>query len=271
MRGAIGIAVEGRDGPAGMVAVFTPAPREWTADEVAFLHVVANVMGSAIERSAREAAALHRALHDPLTGLPNRDLFADRLELALARARRGAPRPAVLIADLDQFKLVNDSLGHQAGDELLRAVAPRLADAVRDDRHRGALRRRRVRRPAATASAASGTRSSWPQRLAAVLDEPVELASEPVYVSALVRGRVRRRRQRRRRRCCATPTRRSTAPRRAAAGAASSSTRRCARRRRPGSSSRPACAARSSADQLALHYQPVVDLRDGRDARRSRR
>ncbi|MDP9133633.1 MAG: PAS domain S-box protein, partial [Actinomycetota bacterium] len=132
MRSAMGIAVEGRDGPAGMIGVFTRAPRAWTQDESAFLHVVANVMGSAIERSAREAAAVHRALHDPLTGLPNRDLFADRLALALARARRGAPRPAVLIADLDQFKLVNDSLGHQAGDELLRAVAPRLAGAVRE-------------------------------------------------------------------------------------------------------------------------------------------
>ena len=132
MRGAIGIAVEGRDGPAGMIAVLTRSPRAWTADETAFLHVVANVIGSAIERTAREEAAVHRALHDPLTGLPNRDLFADRLELALARARRGAPHPAVLIADLDQFKLVNDSLGHQAGDELLRAVAPRFADAVRE-------------------------------------------------------------------------------------------------------------------------------------------
>ena len=89
-------------------------------------------MGSAIERGAREETAVHRSLHDPLTGLPNRELFADRLALTLARARRGGPPPAVLIADLDQFKLINDSLGHQAGDELLRAVAPRLASAVRD-------------------------------------------------------------------------------------------------------------------------------------------
>ena len=183
MRGAIGIAVEGRDGPAGMVAVLSRSSRAWTADETAFLHVVANVMGSAIERTAREEAALHRALHDPLTGLPNRDLFADRLELALARARRGAPHPAVLIADLDQFKLVNDSLGHQAGDELLRAVAPRFADAVRETDT--------VARFGGDEFVVlmDGVGSEdhaleLAQRLAAVLDEPVELASGPVYVSA---------------------------------------------------------------------------------------
>ena len=183
MRGAIGIAVEGRDGPAGMVAVLSRSSRAWTADESAFLHVVANVMGSAIERAAREEAAVHRALHDPLTGLPNRDLFADRLELALARARRGAPRPAVLIADLDQFKLVNDSLGHQAGDELLRAVAPRLADAVRETdtvaRFGGD---EFVVLCDGVGSEAHALELA--QRLAAVLDEPVELASGPVYVSA---------------------------------------------------------------------------------------
>ena len=80
---------------------------------------------------ALEEEVKHRALHDPLTGLPNRDLFADRLALTLARARRGGPLPAVLIADLDQFKLINDSMGHQAGDELLREAARRIAAGVR--------------------------------------------------------------------------------------------------------------------------------------------
>ena len=132
---------------------------------------------------ARGGRAVHRALHDPLTGLPNRDLFADRLELALARARRGAPHPAVLIADLDQFKLVNDSLGHQAGDELLRAVAPRFADAVRETDT--------VARfggdefvVLCDGVGSEGHALELAQRLAAVLDEPVELASGPVYVSA---------------------------------------------------------------------------------------
>jgi len=62
------VSVEGRDGPAGMVAVFSREQRAWSHEESSFLHVVANVMGSAIERSTREEAAVHRALHDPLTG-----------------------------------------------------------------------------------------------------------------------------------------------------------------------------------------------------------
>jgi diguanylate cyclase (GGDEF)-like protein/PAS domain S-box-containing protein len=128
---AMAVSVNGREGPVGILTVYSLRRRAFTAEESGFLHVVANVMGSAIERAGREADALHRALHDPLTGLPNRDLFADRLQFALARARRGGQWPAVLIADLDQFKFVNDSLGHPAGDELLRVLAPRLADSLR--------------------------------------------------------------------------------------------------------------------------------------------
>jgi diguanylate cyclase (GGDEF)-like protein len=83
-----------------------------------------------IERRNRLAHE-HRALHDPLTGLANRALFAAMLESAALRAERAGRRGALLLADLDNFKSVNDTHGHTRGDEVLRAVASRLSENVR--------------------------------------------------------------------------------------------------------------------------------------------
>src|SRR2546421_7735172 len=80
-----------------------------------------------------EQAEAHRALYDPLTGLPNRILLHERLTDALAHARNHDGRVAVLFLDLDRFKSVNDNFGHATGDHLLTAVADRLRDAVRGD------------------------------------------------------------------------------------------------------------------------------------------
>ena len=83
------------------------------------------------ELKLKEAFLSHRALHDPLTGLPNRVLLLDRLEAALARLRRHPSFLAVLYLDLDRFKTVNDNLGHDIGDRLLQVVARRLQDTLR--------------------------------------------------------------------------------------------------------------------------------------------
>jgi diguanylate cyclase (GGDEF)-like protein len=85
----------------------------------------------AIERHASEDLLAHRANHDLLTGLPNRGLFVDFLGNALARSERDGAGIAVLFLDVDRFKHVNDGLGHDAGDVLLRELATRLQQTVR--------------------------------------------------------------------------------------------------------------------------------------------
>ncbi len=90
-----------------------------------------HVRRSTIALEAKEKQAQHLAFHDVLTGLPNRAMFEDRLAHELARARNAAGAPTLLYLDLDGFKWVNDTLGHPAGDELIRAVAGRLATEVR--------------------------------------------------------------------------------------------------------------------------------------------
>ena len=84
------------------------------------------------DRKKLEAQLRHQAFHDDLTALPNRALFADRLQHALLRAHRSGDTIAVLFIDLDDFKGVNDTLGHESGDALLQRVAARLASALRE-------------------------------------------------------------------------------------------------------------------------------------------
>jgi diguanylate cyclase (GGDEF)-like protein/PAS domain S-box-containing protein len=125
------VQISGRDGPWGALTAHSQRPRHFAPDETDFLAAVANVVSGAVDRHHTEEEVRHAALHDALTGLPNRTLGLDRLEGALARRRRDGRDVAVLLLDLDLFKLVNDSYGHGIGDDLLVTLAPRLQDAVR--------------------------------------------------------------------------------------------------------------------------------------------
>jgi diguanylate cyclase (GGDEF)-like protein len=98
----------------------------------ALVHSLGTGRARALRMVAKTTSELrYQALHDPLTGLANRALLVDRMDQLLARCRRNSTTPAALYLDLDGFKSVNDSLGHDAGDRLLEATAARLAHAIR--------------------------------------------------------------------------------------------------------------------------------------------
>ncbi|NIP99509.1 MAG: diguanylate cyclase [Nitrospinaceae bacterium] len=115
----------------GYLSVVDEKPMANKQRTLSILKVFAARAGAEIERKRTEGLIRTMAYHDALTGLPNRILLSDRLEMALAYAKRNHCMLAVLFLDFDQFKNVNDSLGHDVGDQLLRAVAGRLRKCLR--------------------------------------------------------------------------------------------------------------------------------------------
>ena len=105
--------------------------RELTEDELTLLRAIANTLASALSHARDDERMRHEAVHDPLTGLPNRTLLRDRLDQAHARSAREGGPTGVLFIDLDNFKEVNDAQGHAAGDAVLMKLGRRLRGAVR--------------------------------------------------------------------------------------------------------------------------------------------
>ena len=115
----------------GTFAMYSATVREPAAAETRLVDVATRIAGIAIERKQAEDRIHFMANHDALTGLPNRALLSDRLEQAILYAQRYDRWVTVVFIDLDNFKFVNDSLGHNAGDELLKIVASRMVKCVR--------------------------------------------------------------------------------------------------------------------------------------------
>jgi diguanylate cyclase (GGDEF)-like protein/PAS domain S-box-containing protein len=127
----ISVIVGRRGRPLALLSAYSAERHSFCEDDLNFLKSVANLLAVAIQRQDAEDRVRHQALHDPLTGLPNRTLLRERLDHAVKRGQRSHADAAVLFVDIDSFKLVNDVFGHEAGDELLLEVAARLESAVR--------------------------------------------------------------------------------------------------------------------------------------------
>ncbi|KQX98590.1 diguanylate phosphodiesterase [Massilia sp. Root133] len=117
----------------GLLGVYAARPRRFGADDANFLHGVANIVATAVERQEARNRLTYLAQYDPLTSLPNRRRLAHSLEDAIAAAARAQGRAAVMFIDLDRFKNVNDMLGHGVGDQLLVQAAKRLSACARAD------------------------------------------------------------------------------------------------------------------------------------------
>jgi diguanylate cyclase (GGDEF)-like protein/PAS domain S-box-containing protein len=146
--------------------------------------VVVNLRDVTERRESERALARH-ALHDPLTGLPNRTLLLDRLRQALAGRSARHERVVLLFVDLDRFKVVNDSLGHAAGDELLNEVARRLSDAVLPGDTVARLGGDEFVVLCGLPDARGGL-ADLPRRLLRAVAEPIRLAEAEVGITASV-------------------------------------------------------------------------------------
>jgi diguanylate cyclase (GGDEF)-like protein/PAS domain S-box-containing protein len=115
----------------GTFALYSDAGREPTELERELTAMATDIAGIAIERARSEERIQHMAHHDPLTGLPNRTLFWAQFSRALHEARRENRKITVAYLDLDNFKQINDTLGHAAGDEVLKTLSSRMAGCIR--------------------------------------------------------------------------------------------------------------------------------------------
>ena len=213
------------------------------------------------DRKALERRLVHQAFHDPLTGLPNRALFLDRLEHARARSLRDGGTQAVLFLDLDRFKVINDSLGHRTGDQVLQTVASRLVGVLRpsdtvarfggdeftvlleqvNDASEAAQTAERILRalqlPMEAGDRAVVVTASIGIAIAEPGNAPGDLlaAADIAMYQAKSRGKNRY--------VVARPTPTSA--------------------RSPGSTSRWSCAGAIDDGELEVHYQPVVEAKNG--------
>ena len=130
-RASISAPIRGERAVIGILAALAAPGVTFTYEDAQYVQTVGNIVSSAVQRRQAEARLAHLARYDGITGLPNRNLLRDRLDQAIPLAKRDQRYVAVLFADIDRFKLVNDTFGHPMGDRLLSAVGKRIRPLLR--------------------------------------------------------------------------------------------------------------------------------------------
>ncbi len=128
---AIAVTIPGRDTPYGVLALYARSQPDLSGEDISYLHSIANLVAAAIYRDHAAEHLGRAAQFDVATGLPNRQLFGDRLAQAVIQAKRTGRAAATLNISLNRFKLVNETFGHQTGDELLVMVSRRISKSLR--------------------------------------------------------------------------------------------------------------------------------------------
>jgi diguanylate cyclase (GGDEF)-like protein len=175
----------GASPPFGCLAARAGEHRGFDGDDRDFAVLAADILAAAMERLLADEGQRLVFLQDPLTGLPNRALILDHLRLALARSQRRPSTVAVLFVDLDRFKRMNDTLGHRAGDDLLRAVGHRLRTALRPPDTVGRLGGDEFVAVCDDVGGEAGA-LAVAERLTAALEAPIRLAGRELRIRASI-------------------------------------------------------------------------------------
>ena len=185
--GAAGLAIPVVSGSdvLGLLELVAGTSERLDGDLAGFAEELGSRMGEFLVRKRAEELVLHQALHDPLTGLPNRVLFFDRLDHAIIRLRREHAPLAVLFIDFDGFKAVNDRFGHAGGDEVLRRAADRVAAALRAEDTVARFGGDELVVLSEQVAGGAGA-ALIADRILAQLATPIELNGEPVLLTASI-------------------------------------------------------------------------------------
>jgi diguanylate cyclase (GGDEF)-like protein/PAS domain S-box-containing protein/excisionase family DNA binding protein len=252
-----------RNSVVGLLSVAVASPEAIGPLDEGFAQSIANVLGAAIARRRVDEEVARLGLHDPLTGLPNRPLFENRLELALGRARRHGGEAGVLVVDLDGFRTLNDSFGHGTGDDVLLAVGARLHALLREEDTVARLASDRFGILLMDV-AGEGAALALAERIGVALNQPLLAGDREITMTASIGIALTERGAATVAEVMGTATAAVARAKERGGGRAELATPALRRRLIRAAEIEQGVRQALQDGELCLHFQPIVDLEDGR-------